>query len=482
MFTIFQNASPYAYDIEAVDEIFQSGKTVDQFIIGNEVHRGGMATLKEAFLSGEESHSILLKIPRVGRDQPVDNLICFETELTILKAIKSPYVPRFIKGGNLAKNPYIAMEKIEGFSLEKVINEKKQLSIDQSIVISLNLLKAIQDLHAQEVIHLDLKPDNILINENNDVFIIDFGLAHHMRFPDLLAEEMRKGIGSAPYISPEQIVGVREDVRSDIFSFGVILYEMLTGELPFDNPQTLNGLKKRFWAQPTPPRAIRSEIPLWLQEIILRCLEPFAKDRYQSATHIRQLIKEPSSIKLTERSERIRPLSAWKSIKRWLKVAGYEPSPILRSEVIHEQAPLMVAAIDVSGDNQQMFERMQRAASNIMRVFPEGRISCIGVILSTPTFEGERETDSASGQFRGYLVRLMDWAKPLNMSVELISFHVFESLDPASKIVEFAKDNDAAIILIGASRFIPNRVVPWRSIMTKVVEEAHCSVHVVRMQ
>ena len=124
---------------------------------------------------------------------------------------------------------------------------------------------------------------------------------------------------------------------------------------------------------------------------------------------------------------------------------------------------------------------MQRAASNIMRVFPEGRISCIGVILSTTTFEGDREKDSASGQFRGYLVRLMDWAKPLNMSVERISFHVFESLDPATKIVEFAKDNDAAILLIGASRYIPNRVVPWRSIMTKVVEEAHCSVHVVRM-
>ena len=481
MFSIFQNTSPYAYDIEAVDDIFQTGKTVDQFLIGDEVHRGGMATLKQAFINNDSSQSILLKIPRVGKDQPVDNLICFETELTILKSIKSPYVPRFIKGGNLAKNPYIAMERIEGISLEKVLQEQKPFSIEKSIVISLNLLRAIQDLHAQEVIHLDLKPDNVLINDNNDVYIIDFGLAHHARYPDLLAEEMRKGIGSAPYISPEQIVGVREDSRSDIFSFGVILYEMLTGELPFENPQTLNGLKRRFWAQATPPRALRQEIPPWLQEIILRCLEPYAKDRYQSATHIRQLIKEPSTIKLTERAERIRPLSLWANLKRWFRIAGYEPSPILRSEVIHEQAPLMVVAIDVSSDNQQMFERMQRAASNIIRVFPEGRISCIGVILSTPTFEGEKEIDSASGQFRGYLVRLMDWAKPLNMSLERISFHVFESLDPATKIVEFASDNDAAIILVGASRYIPNRVVPWRSIMTKVVEEAPCSVHVVRL-
>ena len=480
MFSLFQSASPYSIDIEAVDDIFQTGKIVDGFRIGNEVHQGGMANLKEAFADHEEE-PILLKIPRVGKDQPVENLICFETELTILRSLNSPYVPRFIKGGNLAKTPYIAMSIIPGVALEKILIEKKQLSIEQTITIALNLLKALQNLHAQEVIHLDLKPDNILIDDNNEVYLIDFGLAHHSRYPDLLAEEMRKGIGSAPYISPEQVVGVREDSRSDIFAFGVIVYEMLTGKLPFDNPQSLSGLKKRFWAQAKPLRSIRTDVPPWLQEIVLRCLEPFAKDRYQSATHIRQLLREPGTIKLTERAERLAPLSFWENMKRWFRVAGYEPSPILRSEIIYEQAPLMVAAIDVSGEYELMFERMQRAASNIMKVFPEGRISCICIITSSPTFEGKLEIDSASGQYRRYLVRLKDWAKPLNMSEERISYHVFEATDPASKIVEFAKDNDAAVILLGASRFVPNRVVPWRSVMTKVVEEAQCSVHIVRI-
>ncbi len=480
MLSLFPSASPYSFDIEAVEDIFQTGKIVDNFRIGHEVHCGGMATLKEAFVENEEN-PILLKIPRVGKDQPVENLICFETELTILRALNSPFVPRFIKGGNLAKTPYIAMSRMPGVALEKILIEKKQLSIEQTITIAINLLKAIQNLHAQEVIHLDLKPDNILVDENEDVYLIDFGLAHHSKFPDFLAEEMRKGIGSAPYISPEQIVGVREDSRSDIFAFGVIVYEMLTGQLPFNNPQTLNGLKKRFWAQAKPLRSVRSDVPPWLQEIVLRCLEPFAKDRYQSATHIRQLLREPSSIKLTERAERLTPLSLWENLKCWFRVAGYEPSPILKSEIIYEQAPLLVAAIDVSGENEPMFERMQRAASNIMRVFPEGRISCICITTSSPTFEGEREIDSASGQFRRHLIRLQDWAKPLNMSEERISYHVFEATDTASKIVEFAKDNDAAMILIGASRFIPNRVVPWRSVMTKVVEESACSVNVVRI-
>jgi serine/threonine protein kinase len=480
MFSFFQSDSPYSIDIESVEEIFQIGKTVDGFLIGKEVYQGGMAILKEAI---EEStqHTVLLKIPKVGRDHPIENLICFETELTVMRGLDSPYSPRFIKGGHMAINPYIAMEKVAGISLESMIQKNKQLPIDQVLTIAINLARAIQSLHSQEVIHLDLKPDNVLIDDKLETRIIDFGLAHHARFPDLLAEEMRKGIGSAPYISPEQIVGVRDDLRSDLFSFGVILYEMLTGTLPFDNPQTLNGLKKRFWSQPTPPRALRTDTPPWLQEIILRCLEPFAKDRFQSATHLRQLLREPDGVKLTERAHRQTALSFWESFCRWVKVAGYEPSSILRSTIIYEQAPLMVIAIDTATENLAMFERMQRAALNIMRVFPEGRISCIHILGNTPTFEGSREIDSTSGLYRGHLVRLKDWAKPLQMPAERISCHVLESMDPASKIIEFAADNEASVILIGASQEIPNRVIPWRSVMTKVVEEAPCSVHVVRI-
>ena len=478
MFSLFQSKSPYSIEIEAVEDIFQEGKTVDGFFIEGQFHQGGMAILKNA-KDIETNQQVLLKIPQVGKDQPIENLICFETELTILAALKSPYVPRFIRGGNMATTPYIAMEKVIGESLEDIL-QRQPLPFDQIILIAANLARAIQSIHQQEVINLDLKPDNILVDAQFQIYIIDFGLAHHNRFPDLLAEEMRKGIGSAPYISPEQIAGLRQDLRSDIFSFGVILYEMVTGTLPFDHPQTLNGLRKRYWEQPKPPRAIRQDTPPWLQEIILRCLEPFAKDRYQTATHIRQLLREPSAVKLTDRAKKIKPLSFWQSMQRWLNATGYEPSEIPRSAIIYEQAPLMVAAVNTSNDDPEMFERMQRAAENIMRVFPEGRISCISMMQSSPTFEGPTEIESASGLYRNHLVRLQKWAAPLHISQERISFHIFETLDPGARIIEFAKDNDAAVILIGATAETPNRVVPWRSVMTKVVEEGPCSVYVVR--
>ena len=466
-------------DIEAVDEIFQEGKVVDGFVLGTEVHRGGMASLYSATKEGIDV-PILLKIPRVGRDQPVESLIGFETELTILRSLKSPYVPKYLGSGNMATRPYIAMERVAGRPLEDFIKEGKVFTIDEVVKIGADLAQAVQSLHSQDAIHLDIKPENILIDDKGKLTLIDFGLSHHARFPDLLAEEMRKGIGSAPYISPEQVTGIRSDYRSDIFSIGVILYELLTGELPFGNPQSMSGLRKRMWAQAFPPRAIRKEIPRWLQEIVLRCLEPRAADRYQSATRLRQVLRDHESVTLTERADRVDPLSFWENLKRMFRAAGYEPSPSPRPSVGNYDAPLMIAAIDTRQSDQNLRERMQTTAKNLLQAYPESRLVCLSTIASTPTFEGNQESETASGIVRGHLVQLMEWAKPLKLPPERISYHVLEALDPASRIVEFAKDNDASLILIGASHKLPNKVTPWRTSMTKIVEEAPCSVHIVR--
>jgi serine/threonine protein kinase len=258
------------------------------------------------------------------------------------------------------------------------------------------------------------------------------------------------------------------------------MYELLTGELPFGNPQTMSGLRRRMWAEPFPPRAIRREIPRWLQEVVLRCLEPRAADRYQSAARLRQVLRDPEGVTLTERADRVEPPSFWQNLKGMFKAAGYEPSPSPRPSMGNFDAPLMIAAIDTRQSDEDLRERMQITAKNLLHAYPESRLVCLSTISSTPTFEGNQENETASGIVRGHLVQLMDWAKPLKLPPERISYHVLEALDPASRIVEFAKDNDASLILIGASHKLPNKVTPWRTSMTKIVEEAPCSVHIVR--
>ena len=467
------------HDIQAVEEVFQAGNVIDGFVLGDEVHRGGMAVLLAATLEGIEL-PILLKIPRVGRNQPVESLIGFETELTILRSLNSPYVPKFLGAGNMATRPYIAMERVAGHPLEDRIKEGKIFSIDEVVRIGEDLAQAVQSLHAQDAIHLDLKPENILIDASGKLTLVDFGLAHHAHFPDLLAEEMRKGVGSAPYVSPEQVMGVREDSRSDIFSIGAILYELLTGELPFDNPQSMGGLRKRLWAQPVPPRMVRPETPPWLQEVILRCLEARAADRYQSATRLRQCLREPENVTLTERAQRLKPLGLWTNIKRWWRAAGYVPSPCVSPSVVRDDAPLILAAIDTRQTDELLREAMLAAARLLIHASPESRLVCVSTIAGTPAVDGSHEAQTASGIVRGHLVQLMQWAKTLNLPPQRVSYHVLEAMDPAARIVEFARDNDATLILIGASHKIPTKVTPWRTSMTKIVEEAPCSVHIVR--
>ena len=171
------NSAP---EILAVDEVFQPGNVVDGFLLGEEVHRGGMAVLMSATKEGIDV-PILLKIPRVGRNQPVESLIGFETELIILRSLKSPYVPRFLGAGNMATRPYIAMERVKGRPLEESIKAGKKFTIDEVVRIGAELARAVQSLHAQDAIHLDLKPDNIWLKKVGDgpveVKLLDFGIA-----------------------------------------------------------------------------------------------------------------------------------------------------------------------------------------------------------------------------------------------------------------------------------------------------------------
>src|SRR4030095_6464305 len=121
---------------------------------------------------------------------------------------------------------------------------------------------------------------------SGDAVLIDFGLAHHSHYPDLLAEELRYPVGNWVYMAPEQVLGVRCDPRSDLYALGGILYELATGRLPFGHPRSVAELRRRLSRHPVPPSTIVPATPEWLQEIILRCLEVDARERFGSAREL----------------------------------------------------------------------------------------------------------------------------------------------------------------------------------------------------
>jgi serine/threonine protein kinase len=222
------------------------------------------------------------------------------------------------------------------------------LTIEQSVELGLRIARGLQELHRQHVIHLDLKPANIMLRRTGEAVFLDFGLSRHDELPDLLGEESDVPMGTAPYIAPEQIHGDRSQPASDIFALGVMLYEFVTGDWPFDNPRHKSGMLQRLWRDPVPPRALNKDCPPWLQEVILHCLEVDPADRFASAAQLAFALKNPDQVKLTARAERLKQDGFWTVFRRRMKMRRPPPRPRRRVADQLAACPIVMAAVDLS--------------------------------------------------------------------------------------------------------------------------------------
>src|SRR5437762_4881684 len=244
------------------------GSEIDGFCLGDLLHAGSMAVIYR--LTGPSGPMpLIIKIPRLGPGERAVNVIAFEVCRMVLGALaQGRHHPTLVAYGDVETIPYLVMEFVEGVRLSDSL-DRAPLPPNEVAELGAALALALHDLHRQDVVHLDLKPTNVLYRTNGDAVLIDFGLAHHSHYPDLLAEELRYPVGNWVYMAPEQVLGVRCDPRSDIFALGGILYELATGRPPFGKPATIRELRARLYREPVPPRALAPATPDWLQEIIL---------------------------------------------------------------------------------------------------------------------------------------------------------------------------------------------------------------------
>jgi serine/threonine protein kinase len=152
------------------------------------------------------------------------------------------------------------MEHIDGASLSGRIVDLP-LACEEVAAIGAAIARALDDLHRQHVVHLDIKPANVLMRPSGEAVLVDFGLSTHEQLPDLMEEEFRLPYGSAPFMAPEQVLGERRDPASDLFAVGALMFYLATGRTPFGDPQGLAGLKRRIWRDPVPPRWLRPTHP-----------------------------------------------------------------------------------------------------------------------------------------------------------------------------------------------------------------------------
>jgi len=458
-----------------------AGADVDGFRIGECIHAGGNGYLYRvsAPAGRDPGFPLVMKVPAIGRGQPSIAIVGFEIEQMILPALTGPYVPRAVATGDVVRVPYIVMEWIDGEGLAEIV---KRAPLDAAEVarIGATLADALHDIHTQDVVHLDLKPENVLLRPDGRAVLLDFGFSRHAGYPDLLAEEQRFAAGSSAYVSPEQLHGVRSDVRSDIFALGVLLYELATGELPFGEPSTIAGMRDRVWREPVPPRGVKSDIPPWLQEVILHCLEPEATRRYQSAALVAFDLRHADEIGLSDRAQRTATAGFVRQVGRWWRHARERTAP-LATRADARTAPVIMVAVDTENPDDERHPALQQATRKLISLEPDFRLLCVSAIRAAPLGEGDTLDETASGKHLEHIARLRQWVTPLGVAAARTSLHAVESANAVDTLLELARANHVDLIILGAPDPAQARFAWWRSVASGVTANAPCSVHVVRV-
>jgi len=422
---------------------------------------------------------LVMKIPLFRDVDDPASLVGFEVEQMILPTMSGVHVPRFVAAGDWSIQPYIVMERIGGPSLRARLTDAP-LDPGEVASIGARIAAALHAVHGQHVIHLDVKPSNIMFRPDGTGVLVDFGLSRHDRLPDLLAEQFRLPIGTGPYISPEQIVQIRNDPRSDIFSLGVVLYYFATGERPFGNPTSIRGLRQRLYRDPVPPSARSRLCPPWLQEVILRCLEVSPADRYQTAAQLAFELRHTDQIELTERARRPSRAGMWTVIRRRLRRMGEEPDLRRSAEDQIARAPIVAVALDLEQGSEALSEAIRMIARGVLQTLPGARLACLTVLKTSRIGMDPSMLDAEGRSIRiQRLVELQHWTRPLALGVGRVTHHVLEAPDPAGAILAFARTNHVERIVIG-SRGSSTLRRYLGSVSSQVVAEAGCTVTVVK--
>jgi serine/threonine protein kinase len=415
---------------------------------------------------------LVMKVPKLRYGEDPASIVAYEVERLVLPRLTGHHVPRFVEAGDFDR-PYIVMELVHGRSLVTRLDETP-LPPAEVAELGAAIAEALADVHAQAVIHHDVKPSNVIVREDGTVVLIDFGFARHAALPDLIATEFRGPVGTGAYISPEQLSGRRDEPRSDLFALGVILYFLGTGERPFGDPLRQRDWRRRLWRDPVPPRRRQPACPPWLQEIILRLLEVEPAERHSSAAALAAELREPVRVCLTARASRQGRDGAWTVLRRRLHAnerAAPAPTPAA--------APLVMAALDVAPDNQRLALELRDAVRRVLANEPGARLACVNVFKTSRLANDELEdAEGRTVQLRR-LDELMRWARPLGLPPERATGHVLESPDIAAALLDFARANGVGHIIMGARSSSALRRY-LGSVSARVVAEAPCTVTVVR--
>ncbi len=270
------------------------GDKVDHYELTELLARSGMASIFKA-VDTETRATVVLKIPHMQFESDVVFFERFKREEEIGQRLQHPNIVKVLTPRQKSRM-YMVMEFCEGRPLRALLDEKKPLGTDQALAIARQLCEALVVMHDHGVVHRDLKPENVLLTETGQIKIIDFGIALDESARRLTWAGLSSTIGTPDYMAPEQIGGRRGDVRTDVYSVGMMLYEMLTGHLPFTEANAQAMMRAKTIEDPKPPSYFVPGFDPSLETIILHAIQRRPRDRYDSAKELLADLRNPAAV------------------------------------------------------------------------------------------------------------------------------------------------------------------------------------------
>jgi len=283
------------------------GERLDYYHLDQLIARSGMASVFKA-TDTRDGRTVAIKVPHPDMEADPVLFERFQRETEIGKIMDHPGVMKVLNDGEQRSRIYMVMEWAEGKLLRQIIHDEKPLPEERSLRIAARICDALEHIHSRGVAHRDMKPENVMVDANDNIKLIDFGIASKQGARRLTFAKLSQVMGTPDYISPEQVKGKRGDGRSDLYSLGVILYEMLTGKTPFQGPNPFAIMNDRLLNNPIPPRSVNAEIRPEVQEIIYRALEREPANRYKKASEFQWDLEHPDQVGVSDRVE----LTDWK--------------------------------------------------------------------------------------------------------------------------------------------------------------------------
>ena len=295
------------------------GNQLDHYRIDELVARSGMASIFRA-IDLNNGKQVAIKVPHPEMECDAGLFDRFKREIEIGVKLDHPGVMKVFDGEKRSR-VYMVMEWVDGKLLRKMLGPYHKLPVDQVVSLTVQILPALDYIHANGVVHRDLKPENIMVGPAGRVKLIDFGIAGNEGSRRLTFAKLSNVMGTPDYISPEQVKGKRGDGRSDIYAVGVMLYEMLTGKMPFEGVNPMAIMNSRLLNNPIPPREADPSVTPQMQEIIYRALERDPAKRYPVAREFIHDLENQDQVGVEDRPE----MHDWKVQRTGLgrKILGY---------------------------------------------------------------------------------------------------------------------------------------------------------------